>query len=149
MPNHFLIIEARFYEDIADELVKGAIGELEKRGATFERLSVPGTLELPAALSMALRSQAEVIRFDGYVLLGCVIRGETTHFEIVTFESARAILRLATERSLALGFGVLTVDNEAQAWARASVNQGNKGAAAAAVAFDMASMREALGLTHG
>jgi 6,7-dimethyl-8-ribityllumazine synthase len=88
-------------------------------------------------------------RFDGYVLLGCVIRGETTHYDIVANESARAIMDLATERGLALGNGILTVNNGAQAWARAKVSEKNKGAGAAAAAFDMAVLREQLGLAHG
>ena len=92
MPRHFLIIDARFYADLADELVKGATAELERRGATFERISVPGVLEIPAALAMALKARCEERRFDGYVLLGCVIRGETTHYDIVANESARAIM---------------------------------------------------------
>jgi 6,7-dimethyl-8-ribityllumazine synthase len=146
---HFLIIEARFYPDLADELVKGASAELERRGATFERIAVPGAFEIPAALAMAAGPCGDASRFDGYVLLGCVIRGETSHYDIVANESARAVLRLAVERKLALGNGILTVENAAQAWARASVQQKNKGAGAAAAAFEMAVLRKRLGSLHG
>jgi 6,7-dimethyl-8-ribityllumazine synthase len=145
MPRHFLIIDARFYTDLADELVKGAAAELEKRGATWERVSVPGVLEIPSALAMALATKK---RFDGYVLLGCVIRGETTHYDIVANESARAIVTIAAERALAVGNGILTVENGAQAWARARVSEKNKGAGAAAAAYEMAALREQFGLAH-
>jgi 6,7-dimethyl-8-ribityllumazine synthase len=149
MPSHFLIIEARFYPDIADELVKGATAELEARGATFERLAVPGVLEIPAALSMAAKAERGERRFDGYVLLGCVIRGETTHYDIVANESARAIMRIAAKRTLAVGNGILTVENGAQAWARAKVGEKNKGAGAAAAAYEMAAIRQRFGLAYG
>jgi 6,7-dimethyl-8-ribityllumazine synthase len=148
MKRHFLIIDARFYTDLADELVKGATAELEKRGATYERISVPGVLEIPAALAMTLAAQ-DAPSFAGYVLLGCVIRGETTHYDIVANESARAIMKLATERGLAIGNGILTVNTGAQAWTRAKVGDKNKGAGAAAAAFEMAALRQRLGLAHG
>jgi 6,7-dimethyl-8-ribityllumazine synthase len=145
MRRHFLIIDARFYTDLADELVKGAVAELEGRGASFERISVPGVLEIPAALSMVLESDwAE--RIDGYVLLGCVIRGETSHYDIVAGESARAVMDMAVDLGLALGNGILTVENGSQAWARARVSEKNKGGAAAAAAFEMAALRHRLGL---
>ncbi len=147
MHRHFLIIDARFYTDIADELVKGATAELERRGASFERISVPGVLEIPAALSMVLESdRAE--RIDGYVLLGCVIRGETSHYDIVAGESARAVMDMAVDLGLAVGNGILTVENGAQAWARARVGEKNKGGAAAAAAFEMAALRDRLGLAN-
>jgi 6,7-dimethyl-8-ribityllumazine synthase len=149
MRRHFLIIEARFYPDLADDLVKGATAELEGRGATFERISVPGVLEIPAALSMVLKAQGNEYRFDGYVLLGCVIRGETTHYDIVAFESARAIMSMVAERALAVGNGILTVESRAQARVRAKPSKKNKGGAAAAAAFEMAALRERLGLSHG
>ena len=147
MPRHFLIIDARFYTDLADELVKGASAELERLGASFERISVPGVLEIPAALSMVLDSdRAE--RIDGYVLLGCVIRGETSHYDIVAGESARAVMDMAVDLGLALGNGILTVENGAQAWARARVTEKNKGGAAAAAAYHMATLRDELGLAN-
>ena len=144
MQRHFLIIEARFYPEISDELAKGAIAELEARGATFDRRAVPGVLEIPAALAMA--STADILpgRYDGYVLLGCVIRGETSHYDIVANESARAVMEIAVRSLLAVGNGILTVENEAQAWARARVDGKNKGASAAAAAFEMAALSTAL-----
>ncbi|PKQ00212.1 MAG: 6,7-dimethyl-8-ribityllumazine synthase, partial [Alphaproteobacteria bacterium HGW-Alphaproteobacteria-12] len=127
-PN-ILIIEARFYEDLADELARGAIAALEARGATWQRASVPGVLEIPAAVKYALDAMAHggfTKKIDGFVALGCVIRGETTHYDIVSNESARALMQLAVDRSLALGNGIQTVENEAQAWARAKVSEKNK-----------------------
>ena len=141
MPGHFLIIDARFYTDIADELVRGATAELERCGATFERISVPGVLEIPAALSMAIELD-EAERFDGFVLLGCVIRGETSHYDIVANESARALTDLAVDFGLALGNGILTVENGDQAWARA--RDKDKGGAAARAALAMAALRRRL-----
>ena len=149
MPRHFLIIDARFYPDIADELVKGATTELDRRGGTWERVSVPGVLEIPSALAMALKREEKQRRFDAYVLLGCVIRGETTHYDIVANESARAIVTLAAEQAIAVGNGILTVENGAQAWARARVGEKDKGGGAAAVADEMAALRERLGLVDG
>ncbi|HXK53329.1 MAG TPA: 6,7-dimethyl-8-ribityllumazine synthase [Hyphomicrobiales bacterium] len=132
-----LIIEARFYGDLADELVRGAIRAIEEAGATFERVSVPGVLEIPAALAYAVESGGH----DGYVLLGCVIRGETSHYDIVAVESARAAMDLAVRHRLALGNGILTVENGDQAWARARVEEKNKGAAAAQAALAMVKLR--------
>ena len=146
---HFLVIDARFYPDLADELVRGAIAELARRGASHERISVPGVLEIPAALAMVLGARSGQRRFDGYVLLGCVIRGETTHYDIVANESARAVMRLSVERGLAVGNGILTVENGEQAWARAKVGGKNKGGAAAAAACDMADLAARLGVGHG
>jgi 6,7-dimethyl-8-ribityllumazine synthase len=145
--SHFLVIDARFYEDLADELVRGATEELTARGATFDRLSVPGVLEIPAALAYAVKGKTT--RYDGYVLLGVVIRGETTHYDIVANESAHAVMQLATEHALAVGNGILTVENGAQAWARARVSEKNKGAGAAAAAFEMAKLRVKFGIAHG
>lgn len=147
---HVLIVEARFYEDIADELARGAIGALEAAGASFQRVSVPGAFELPTAIRYALRAM-DVIggrrRFDAYVALGCVIRGETSHYDYVCGESARGLADLSREYSLALGFGVLTCENREQAWARAAVDQGNKGGAAAEAALRMLEVKAELGLT--
>lgn len=148
MKRHFLIIESPYYADISAELVKGATAELEKRGASYDRISVPGVLEIPAALSMVLMAEEEARRYDGYVLLGCVIRGETSHYDIVANESARAYMAMASARGLAVGNGILTVENGAQAWARARVSDMNKGAGAAAAAVEMAELRERLGLAH-
>ena len=144
-PPHLLIIEARFYEEIADELLRGAEAALKRAGATFERTSVPGALELPAALSMALEATDNGgSQCDGYVILGCVIRGETTHYDIVANQSARAIIDLAVGEALALGFGIVTVDNLEQAWARARVDQLDKGGGAAEAALKMIAVKARL-----
>lgn len=149
MPLHFLIIEARFYTDIADELADGAITELERLGATYERMAVPGVLEVPAALAMVLRNAEAAKRYDGYVLLGCVIRGETSHYDIVANESARAIMNMTVDQALALGNGIQTVENKDQAWVRARRSDRNKGGRAAAAAHHMASLRAKHGLCDG
>jgi 6,7-dimethyl-8-ribityllumazine synthase len=141
---HIMIVEARFYEDLADELVAGAIAELEKAGCTYERYAVPGVFEIPAAVAYAIRSLDVFTarrRFDGYVALGCVIRGETTHYDYVCTESARGLQDLAIRHTLAVGYGILTVENGEQAWARASVSQKNKGGAAARACLDMIELK--------
>lgn len=146
---HILIVEARFYEDIADELVKGAIGALEKVGVTFDRLAVPGAFEIPAAIRMAIRAMhfhPHRRRYDGYVALGCVIRGETTHYDYVCQESARGLQDLALEFTLALGYGILTVENESQAWERARVDRKNKGGDAARACLAMIEAKRGFGL---
>lgn len=145
---HILIIEARFYEALADELAAGAVAALEARGATWQRASVPGVLEIPAAIKYALDAMAHggfTKAFDGFVALGCVIRGETTHYDIVSNESARALMDLAVDRSLALGNGIQTVENEAQAWARAKVSEKNKGGGAANACLDMIDLKRSFG----
>ena len=145
-PN-ILIIEARFYEDLADELVRGAVEALEEAGATYERVAVPGVLEIPAALSMAMAAVEDgYAEYDGYVALGVVIRGETTHYDIVSNESARAIMSLAVEGCIAVGNGIQTVENGQQAWARARVEEKDKGGAAARAALTMIELREKFGI---
>lgn len=137
---HIMLVEARFYEDIADELVKGAMQVLDDAGVTHERFAVPGAFELPAAIKFAIKSREfnpVRRRFDGYIALGCVIRGETSHYEHVCQESARGLQDLALDYTLALGYGVLTCDTREQALARASVDKGNKGAVAAQACLDM------------
>jgi len=127
---HILIVEARFYEDIADELKRGAIAALEAAGVSYDCLAVPGAFEIPAAIKFAIRSHdfySGGRRFDGYVTLGCVIRGETSHYDYVCGESARKLQDLACDYSLALGYGIVTCENEEQAWARASVDRKDKG----------------------
>jgi 6,7-dimethyl-8-ribityllumazine synthase len=146
---HILIVEARFYEDIADELVKGAMSALEKAGVTFDRLAVPGAFEIPAAIRMAIRAMhfhPHRRRYDGYVALGCVIRGETTHYDYVCQESARGLQDLALEFTLALGYGILTVENESQAWERARVDRKNKGGDAARACLAMIEAKRGFGL---
>lgn len=143
---HLLIIDARFYDDLADELVRGAVDALEAAGAIHERVSVPGVLEIPAALSMALVAAEDGgTQYDGFVLLGCVIRGETSHYDIVANESARAVMEMTIDGALALGNGILTVENDDQAWARARVNEKNKGGFAAEAALAMIAVRDRLG----
>jgi len=137
-----LIIEARFYDDLLDEMVRGAVGALEDEGASFELVTVPGALEIPAVIAFAEDSGRH--RFDGYVALGCIIRGETYHFDVVANESARALMDLSVNRGLAIGNGILTVENEDQAWARARVSELNKGGAAARAAVHMARLKAEL-----
>lgn len=140
---HILIVEARFYDDIADELVAGAIEAIEAAGGSFTRVDVPGALEIPAAISMAEQGTEE--SYDGYVALGCVIRGETTHYDYVCEQSARALQDLAFMDLLAVGNGVLTVEDRDQAWARASREKKNKGADAANAALRMAELKARFG----
>ena len=129
---HVLILEARFYAAMCDELAAGAIAAIERAGAAWERIAVPGALELPGAIALAARTG----KYDGYVALGCVLRGETTHYDIVANESARGIMNL-TLSGLCIGNGVLTCENEAQAWARARVAEMDKGGGAAEAALAM------------
>jgi 6,7-dimethyl-8-ribityllumazine synthase len=142
----FLIVEARYYEEIAAMLLEGAKNAFAKAGATFDLVGVPGALEIPLALAIALDHAADSKRpFQGAVALGCVIRGETHHFEIVAKESARALMKLALGRKLAFGNGVLTVDNEAQALSRADPRQGDKGGDAARAALSIHRLKLAIG----
>ncbi|WP_334176682.1 6,7-dimethyl-8-ribityllumazine synthase [Pseudoxanthobacter sp.] len=144
---HILIIDARFYEDISDALLEGALRALDEAGATYERVSVPGVLEIPPALSMALMAmEMGEVDYDGFVLLGCVIRGETTHYDIVAGESARAVMDLAVDGALALGNGILTVENDDQAWARARVDSKDKGGFAARAALAMIDVKNRFGV---
>jgi 6,7-dimethyl-8-ribityllumazine synthase len=133
-----LIVEARFYDDLADALLTGARDVLSAFGAEVEIVTVPGALEVPAAVAMA---QAASPNFDGYVALGCVIRGETYHFEIVSNESARGLMDLSIRQGLAIGNGILTVEDEAQAWARARASEGDKGGAAARACLEMIALK--------
>jgi 6,7-dimethyl-8-ribityllumazine synthase len=132
-PRSVLIIEARFYEDIADELARGAIEELTAQGTDYERLSVPGVLEIPLALSLALANGfvGRAGRHRGCIALGCVIRGETAHYDIVARESAAGLHHLAVEHAVPIGNGIITCESREQAWARASVEGRNKGRDAA------------------
>ncbi|MGE3144976.1 MAG: 6,7-dimethyl-8-ribityllumazine synthase [Pseudorhodoplanes sp.] len=142
---HMLVVEARFYDDIADALLAGATRALEEAGASFERLVVPGALEIPAAVVIALDAAARRGRpFDGVVALGCVIRGDTIHFEIVSEQSARGLMDIAVARALPLGNGILTVDTDAQAWARARLEEGDKGGDAARAALAMLRLKRKL-----
>jgi 6,7-dimethyl-8-ribityllumazine synthase len=132
-PKSVLIVEARFYEDIADELARGAIAELKGQGIDYERIDVPGSLEIPLALALALANGfvGRAGRHRGCVALGCVIRGETAHYEIVARESAAGLHQLAVEHAVPIGNGILTCESREQAWERASVDGRNKGGDAA------------------
>lgn len=141
---HIMIVEARFYDDIADELVKGAIRALQAAGATYDRYEVPGAFEIPAAIKFAFRAgELDKARrpFDGYVALGCVIRGETTHYDYVCEESARGLQDLALRHDLAIGYGILTVEDDEQAWARASIDELDKGGVAARACLAMIDLK--------
>jgi 6,7-dimethyl-8-ribityllumazine synthase len=134
-----LIVEARFYAHLNDMLLAGARAAIDSAGHSHETVTVPGALELPAAIAMAAD------RYDAFVALGVVIRGETFHFEIVAGESARALMALTLD-GIAIGNGILTVENEAQAIARADPAQGDKGGDAARAAVAMLALKEKFGL---
>ncbi len=143
---HILIVEARFYDDMADALLDGAKTALEEAGATYDIVTVPGALEIPAAIAMALDGGDNGgTQYDGYVALGMVIRGETYHFDIVSNESSRALMDLAVSESLAIGNGILTVENDDQAWARARRSDKDKGGFAARAALTMIALKQKLG----
>lgn len=133
-----LIVEGRFYEDVADELASGAVAAIKAAGGTHEIISVPGAFEIPAAIRFA----ADSGNYDGFVALGLVIRGETSHYDYVCGESARGLQDLAIRDRLAIGYGILTVENRDQAWARAAVDKGNKGAAAVEAALKMIELKK-------
>lgn len=139
---HLLIVEARYYRDISDALLDGATTALTEGGATFEAIAVPGALEIPAAIAFAADSGK---RYDGFVALGCVIRGETYHFDIVANESSRGLMDLSIQRKLAIGNAILTPENEAQAWARARRSEGDVGGWAAKAALRMIELRAGFG----
>lgn len=136
---HFLIVEARFYDHLNDLLLEGARAAIKAAGHSHETLTVPGALEIPAAIAMASETQ----RFDGFVAIGVIIRGETYHFEVVSNESARAITALTLD-GLPIGNGILTVENEAQALTRAKKDEKDKGGDAARAAIAMLEISEKL-----
>ena len=143
---HLLIVEARFHEGLADALLDGAKAALDEACATCDVVTVPGALEVPAVIAFAEEAAEEGgTEYDGYVALGCVIRGETYHFEIVANESSRGLMDLATHGLLAIGNGILTVENEEQAWVRARREDGDKGGFAARAALTMIALRERMG----
>jgi 6,7-dimethyl-8-ribityllumazine synthase len=147
-PFRILIVEARFYDDLADALLEGASQALTALGAEFDVVTVPGALEIPAAIAFAEEGGHRPAgrRYDGYVALGTVIRGETYHFEIVSNESARGIMELTIGKRLCIGNGVLTTEDAEQAWARARISQGDKGGGAARAALSMVALKQQL---HG
>jgi 6,7-dimethyl-8-ribityllumazine synthase len=141
-----LVVESRFYDDISDALLTGATRVLEAEQVSFDRISVPGSLEIPGAIAIALEAaERRGQPYDGVVALGCVIRGDTIHFEIVSMESARALIDLCVARALPLGNGIVTVNTEAQAWARARPEEGDKGGDAARAALAMVALKRRLG----
>lgn len=137
MSQKVLIVEARFYEDMADALADGAAAVLDAAGIAYERVAVPGVLEVPVAIKYA----AETGDYDGYVALGVVIRGETTHYDIVCNESARGLMELGIKDGLAIGNGVQTVENSEQAWARCKMSEKDKGGGAAKAALSLMGLR--------
>lgn len=137
---NILIIEARFYPDIADMLTEGAIEALQHAGVSYERIAVPGVFEIPAAVSFAAKSG----KYDGFIALGCVIRGETTHYDYVCLESARGLNTLAMEGQ-AIGYGILTTENDEQAYIRADKKRKNKGADAANACLRMVALKKQFG----
>jgi len=144
-----LIVEARFYTDIADALVRGASDVLSTAGVEFDRQAVPGALEIPPAIAMAISAgkKGRVPAYTGYIALGCVIRGETSHYDIVCNESARGLMSLAVEHTLPLANGILTCENREQALARARPEDKNKGGAVAQACLDMIALRKTFGLS--
>ena len=137
-----LVVEARFYNDIADALLAGAAKALDEAKATFDLITVPGSLEIVPAIAIALDAAEKQKRpYDGVVALGCVIQGETFHFDIVSMQSASALLDFSVKHRLPCGNGILTVDNEAQAWARARITEQDKGGDAARAALALISIK--------
>ncbi len=135
---HVLIVTSPYYADISDELVKGATAYLEQYGMEYEIINVPGAFEIPGAIRMALGAD----KFDGFIALGCVIRGETSHYDYVCGESARGLQQLATEHAVPIGYGILTVENKEQAWVRAAIDQKNKGRDAAEACVQMMQLKQ-------
>jgi 6,7-dimethyl-8-ribityllumazine synthase len=140
-PPHILLVEAPYYAHISAELRRGAERALAAAGVTHESISVPGAFEIPAAIGMAARASQ---RFDGFVALGCVIRGQTTHYDHICAESARGLQDLAVRDGLAIGYGILTVENEGQALARASPEGRDHGGAAVRACLAMVDLKRRL-----
>ncbi len=139
-----LIVEARFYNDLADQLLEGAIEAIKAVGADCTVVTVPGALEIPSTIAIMLEAaSAHGKPYDAVVALGCVIRGDTGHYDIVAGESSRALMDLSVAYGMPLGNGILTVENEAQAWARARVNEMNKGGGAAEAALAVLRIKRA------
>jgi 6,7-dimethyl-8-ribityllumazine synthase len=141
-----LVVEARFYDDIASALLDGATAALRAASATWDVVSVPGSLEIAPAIAIAVdAAKARKKPYDGVVALGCVIRGETSHYEIVAGESARALMELSIALRLPIGNGILTVDTDAQAWTRARPQEENKGGGASDAALALVRLKRRLG----
>ena len=140
-----LIVEARYYDEIADALLTGAKKAVAEAGAQFDVISVPGALEIPTAIAIAIdAAQRKRKPYDGAVGLGCVIRGETIHFDIVSDLSAQGLMELSVERRLPIGNGIITVENEAQAYARARVEDQDKGGGAVRAALALIDIKQKL-----
>jgi 6,7-dimethyl-8-ribityllumazine synthase len=140
-----LIVEARFYDDIQDAMLEGALAELKPAGVSHDIITVPGALEIPAAIAIAIDAAEKSGKpYDAAIALGCVIRGDTIHFEIVSIESSRALMDLAVARKFPLGNGIITVNTEEQAWARARASELNKGGDAARAALAMLRIKRRL-----
>jgi 6,7-dimethyl-8-ribityllumazine synthase len=137
-----LVVEARFYNDIADALLAGAAKALDEAKATFDLITVPGSLEIVPAIAIAIEAAEKQKRpYDGVVALGCVIQGETFHFDIVAMQSARALIDYSVAHRLPCGNGILTVDTESQAWARARITEQDKGGDAARAALALVALK--------
>lgn len=143
--SRILIVEAQFYEAIADELGKGAIAVLEEAGMEFDRIGVPGALEIPAAIAIASQ-RTDGVPYAAYIALGCVIRGETSHYDYVCGESMRGLQNLALSQGLCIGNGILTVEDKEQAWVRAAVDKKNKGKDAAQAALALLALKRRFGV---
>jgi 6,7-dimethyl-8-ribityllumazine synthase len=140
-----LIVEARFYDDIQDAMLEGAIAELKAAGVAYDVITVPGSLEIPATIAMAIEAGEKGGKtYDAAIALGCVIKGETIHFEIVSMESARGLMDLSVNKNFPIGNGIITVNTEAQAWTRARVSELNKGGDAARAALAMLRIKRRL-----
>ena len=135
---HLLIVYSSFYEDLAENLLIGALAEIEKSGATYHKISVPGSFEIPHVISFA----SDISAYDAFIALGAVIKGETIHHEIVAKESARALNELAINMNLALGNGIITADNKRQALERSKISGKNAGGHATKTAIRMAKIRD-------
>jgi 6,7-dimethyl-8-ribityllumazine synthase len=145
-PPHVLLVEAPYYPHIAEALRCGAERALATAGATFESVSVPGAFEVPGAIAFAAKASE---RFDGFVALACVIRGETTHYDHICAESARALQDLAIRERLAIGYGILTVENEAQALLRSSPEGRDKGGEAVRACLAMVELKHRFQQSRG
>jgi 6,7-dimethyl-8-ribityllumazine synthase len=140
-----LVVEARFYDDIANALLDGAKRALEQAGVAFDVITVPGSLEIAPAIAIAVDAARRARKpYEGVVALGCVIRGETLHYEIVSSESARAILDLSIALRLPIGNGIVTVENDAQAWVRARPTEEDKGGGAARAALTLVRIKRSV-----
>jgi len=146
---HILIVESRYYEEIAQELIDAVLAELDAAGATYERYEVPGAFEIPGAIAFAIDAAKQGTTdkvFDGFIGLGCVVRGQTTHYDYVCGESARGLQDLALRHSAAIGYGILTVENRDQAMKRASRDGEDRGGHAARTCLRMIALKREFGL---